>query len=155
MNSREALVALNMIPHVGPVRYRQLAEHFRDAPSILAASKTSLMRVQGISDVTAESIASWETSIDLAGELKRIEEFGCHIVTQEDENYPELLRQVYDPPLVLYVKGTLTTRDKNSVAVNREPMNETNRASLFIRIIRFLKSTRPMERSPSCLPCRG
>ena len=117
MNSREALVALNMIPHVGPVRYRQLAEHFRDAPSILAASKTSLMRVQGISDVTAESIASWETSIDLAGELKRIEEFGCHIVTQEDENYPELLRQVYDPPLVLYVKGTLTTRDKNSVAI--------------------------------------
>ena len=93
MNSREALVALNMIPHVGPVRFRQLAEYFGDAPSILSASKSSLMRVQGISEVTAESIASWESSIDLASELKWNEEFGCGMVIQEDEKYPELLRQ--------------------------------------------------------------
>jgi DNA processing protein len=38
-------------------------------------------------------------------------------VTQEDENYPELLREIYDPPMVLYVKGTLSPRDKNGVAL--------------------------------------
>src|SRR5690606_35804220 len=57
------------------------------------------------------------TSIDLGAELKRVEDFGCQIVTQEDECYPDLLRQIYDPPIVLYVKGTLTPKDKNSVAI--------------------------------------
>jgi DNA processing protein len=117
MNSREALVALNMIPHVGPVRYRQLLDSFGDPMSILTASKDKLLRVNSVSEVTAESIATWESGIDLSGELKRIKEFGCQIVVQEDENYPELLRQIYDPPLLLYVKGTLAPKDKNSVAI--------------------------------------
>jgi DNA processing protein len=117
MDSREALVALNMIDHVGPVRVRQLLEHFGDAPAILAASKQALMRVRGIGEETAECITNWEKSIDLAGELKRISEYGCHVLTQSDDEYPELLRQIYDPPFVLYVKGRLSTKDKNGVAL--------------------------------------
>src|SRR5262245_53247138 len=100
MESREALVALNMIENVRPVRVRQLIEHFGDAPAILSASRQQLLQVQGIGAETADSIASWEKSIELAGELKRIEEFGCRIVTQADAEYPELLRQIYDPPVV-------------------------------------------------------
>ena len=117
MDSREALVALNMIEHVGPVRARLLLEHFGDAPEILRAPKSGLLRVRNIGEETAEAIANWEKSIDLAGELKRISEFGCHVLIQSDENYPESLRQIYDPPLVLYVKGALTAKDKNAVAM--------------------------------------
>src|SRR6266511_1402375 len=117
MESKEALVALNMIEHVGPIRVRQLLEHFGDAPSVLRASKQQLVRVQGIGDETAEAIAHWEKSVDLSGELRRIQEFDCHILTQPDDDYPELLRQIYDPPIVLYVKGRLTARDKNSTAM--------------------------------------
>src|SRR5260221_12744876 len=98
MDSREALVALNMIEHVGPVRVRQLLEHFGEAPAILQASKAQLLRVHGIGEETAEAIAGWETGIDLAGELKRVSDFGCHVLIQSDENNPELLRQIYDPP---------------------------------------------------------
>ena len=117
MDSGEALVALNMLEHVGPVRLRQLLEQFGDPPAILAASKSKLLQVQGIGEEVAESIANWEKNIDLAGELKRVSDYGCHIVSQQDENYPELLRQIYDPPIVLYVKGTLLPRDKNAVAI--------------------------------------
>src|SRR5664279_3955225 len=117
MDSREALIALNLIEGVGPVRARSLLEHFGDAPPILAASKSQLLRVRNIGDETAEAIANWEKTIDLAGELKRISDFGCHILIQSDENYPASLREIYDPPLVLYVKGDLTAKDKNSVAM--------------------------------------
>src|SRR2546423_126613 len=117
MDSREALVALNMVEHVGPVRVRQLLEHFGEAPAILKASKAQLLRVQGIGQETAEAIAGWERALDLEAELKRIKEFGCHILIQGDEDYPELLRQIYDPPIVLYVKGRLNARDKNAVAI--------------------------------------
>src|SRR5215813_1241062 len=117
MDSREALVALNMIDGVGPIRVRQLLERFGDAAAILGASRQQLMQVHGIGGETAEAIASWEKTIDLGAELKRIAEFGCRIVIQADPEYPELLRQIYDPPVVLYVKGELLANDKNSVAL--------------------------------------
>ncbi len=117
MDAREALVALNLVEHVGPVRVRQLLEHFGEAPAILGASRAQLLQVKGIGEETAEAIAQWEKTADLAAELKRISDFGCRIVIQDDSEYPELLRQIYDPPIVLYVKGELQSKDKNSVAM--------------------------------------
>ena len=117
MDSREAFVALNMIEHVGPVRARTLLEHFGDAPKILSAPKSALLRVRNIGEETAEAITGWEKSVDLAGELKRIADFGCHILIASDDNYPASLREIYDPPLVLYVQGELSAKDKNAVAM--------------------------------------
>jgi DNA processing protein len=117
MDPREAFVALNLIEHVGPVRARQLLNHFGDPVAILGASRSQLLQVSGIGAETADAIAGWEKSIDLGVELKRITEFGCRIVTQADTEYPELLRQIYDPPIVLYVRGQLLPKDKNAVAM--------------------------------------
>lgn len=117
MDSREAIVALNMVDGVGPVRLRQLLDHFGEAEAILKASRAQLERVHGIGPELADSIATWEQKVDLAGELKRIEQYGCKIVIQSDPNYPELLKQIYDPPGVLYVKGELLEKDKNGVAL--------------------------------------
>lgn len=117
MDSREAHVALNLIEGVGPIRVRQLLEHFGEAPVILSASKAQLLQVRGIGEDTAEAISKWEQSIDLTGELKRITDFGCRIVIQSDEEYPASLREIYDPPIALYVKGALTAKDKNAVAM--------------------------------------
>jgi DNA processing protein len=117
MDAHEAMVALNMIGHVGPVRARQLLEHFGEPTAILRAPKSQLLRAQNIGEETAESIANWEKTVDLGAEVKRIAEFGCQIVIQSDPEYPELLRQIYDPPMVLYVKGNLLPKDKNAVAM--------------------------------------
>ncbi len=117
MDSKEALVALNMVEHVGPVRVRQLLEHFGDAPSILRASRHQLLHVRGIGEDTADAIAGWEKTVHLEGELKRIRESGCRVLAQTDDDYPELLRQIYDPPIILYVKGQLTGKDKNAMAM--------------------------------------
>ena len=117
MDSREALVALNMVEHVGPIRVRQLLEHFGEASAILKASKHQLLHVRSIGEETAQAISNWEKDVDLASELKRIADFGCEIITQADQEYPELLRQIYDPPIDLYVKGKLLPKDKNSVAM--------------------------------------
>ncbi len=117
MDSREALIALNLIEGVGPVRVRQLLEHFGEAPAILKASRSQLQQVRGIGDETAEAIAGWEKSIDLAGELKRVADFGCQVVIQSDNEYPASLREIYDPPVVLYAKGALSAKDKSAVAM--------------------------------------
>ena len=67
MDSREALVALNLIEGVGSVRTRSLLEHFGEAPAILSASKSQLLHVRNIGEETAEAIVNWEKSVDLAG----------------------------------------------------------------------------------------
>lgn len=117
MEVREALIALNLVDHVGPVRLRQLLEHFADPPAILRAPASQLARVPGIGEETAHAIAHWETTVDLAAELRRIDEFGCHVLIPDDPAYPALLRQIYDPPIVLYVRGGLLERDRNAVAM--------------------------------------
>jgi DNA processing protein len=117
MVSKEALIALNMIDHVGPVRLRQLLDHFGDAPSILRASRQQLLGARGIGEETATAISSWEKTVNLAAELKRITDYGCHVLTQEDADYPPSLREIYDPPIVLYLKGRLSDRDRNAVAL--------------------------------------
>ena len=71
----------------------------------LAASRQQLQHVHGIGEEVAEEITSWEKDIDLAGEMKRIEELHCTILTQDDEQYPPTLKEIYEPPIVLYVKG--------------------------------------------------
>ena len=119
MDSREALIALNMIEGVGPVRTRSLLEHFGEAPKILAASAARIMQVRSIGEETAARIAAWEKNVDLAGELQRIQDFGCHVLIGSDDRYPASLREIYDPPVVLYVKGELTKRDKNGITVFR------------------------------------
>ncbi|MDB6027685.1 MAG: hypothetical protein JWM68_3908 [Verrucomicrobiales bacterium] len=117
MDEREALIALNMVEHVGPIRVRQLLEQFGEAPAILKASKSQLLQVRGIGEEVAESIRTWEKQVDLKAELERIQQFGCHVIIQSDESYPELLKEIYDPPFVLYVKGQLLPKDKNPVAM--------------------------------------
>lgn len=117
VDARETFVALNLIDGIGPVRARQFLEHFAEPGDILKAGVSQLQRVQGIGPETAAAIAGWEKSIDLKGELANIEKYGCQIVIPTDDAYPEHLKQIYDPPIVLYVKGTLLAKDKNAVAI--------------------------------------
>jgi DNA processing protein len=117
MTSREAYIALNMVDGVGPVRVRALRDRFGEAQAILAASKAELMQVEGVGEEVARSITSWREKVDLDAELQRIEKSGVRVVCRDDPEYPKLLREIYDPPLVLYVKGTLTERDALAIAV--------------------------------------
>ena len=117
MDTREALVVLNLLEGIGPVRVRQLLECFGDAAKVLQANRSALVRVKGIGDDLAGTIVNWQSATDLAGELKRTEDFGVRLVFQNDDEYPELLREIYDPPIVLYVKGRMLPEDKNSIAM--------------------------------------
>ena len=91
MTPREALVVLNLLEGIGPIRTRQLLEFFGEATKVLLAPHPALRRVKVIGDDLASTIRQWETTTDLAGELERVKEFGARLVFQEDDDYPELL----------------------------------------------------------------
>ncbi len=117
MTSREAIIALNMLPKIGPVRVRRLLEVFGDPANILGAAKDRLMRVDGIGEETAKILHAWQDHTDPAAEIREATERGISIITQDDEDYPSPLREAYDPPLLLYVWGKLEARDKHAISV--------------------------------------
>jgi DNA processing protein len=117
MTPREAYIALNMVPNVGPVRVRALIEAFGEPQAILAARRDELLRVENIGAEVAQSIVNWRQHVDLDAELARIEKAGVQVVTREDAEYPKHLREIYDPPLALYVRGSLGEGDPHAVAI--------------------------------------
>ncbi len=117
MTHTEALLAINMIPKVGPVRLRKLLKVFGNPPSILQAPAHRLATVPGIGPDIARQIAEWEGHVDLPAELNRMRDAGVHALTAESKLYPSLLRTIHDPPIVLYVWGELLERDRQSIGV--------------------------------------
>ena len=117
MNSKEAYLALHLLDHVGPVRLRRLLEVFGRPEAILAASMSQLRQVHGLGEETARSICDWENRVDLVGELQRIQQHPCQWITLEDANYPQALREIYDPPAVLYVQGSIEPCDHLGLAM--------------------------------------
>ena len=117
MTHLEACVALNMIPQMGPVRLRRLLDAFGSAEKILLARPDQLAAVNGITRPLSENIARWQDHADPAAELKKAADLGAHIITAQDDEYPPALREIHDPPMVLYVRGEITERDRHAVAV--------------------------------------
>ena len=117
MTGTEACIALNMVPNLGPVRLRKLLEVFETPERILLARAAELKTVDGIGKEIAECIATWESHVDLPAELRRIADFGARVVTRESPDYPRDLCEIHNPPIVLYVWGTLTARDHRAVSV--------------------------------------
>ena len=117
MTGTEACIALNMVPNLGPVRLRKLLEVFETPERVLLARASELKTVDGIGKEIAEGIATWESHVDLPAELRRIADFGAKVFTRDSPEYPRHLREIYNPPIVLYVWGTLTERDHRAVSV--------------------------------------
>jgi DNA processing protein len=99
-------LALALTPGLGPTRARKLVEHFGSAEQVLRASLTEL-EAAGLMAVSAQSLGTGK-SIELAHEeVARSQAGGVKIIALSDSNYPPRLREIYDPPLVLYVRGNV------------------------------------------------
>jgi DNA processing protein len=117
MTRKEAFIALNMVPHLGPVRLRRLLDAFESPEKVLAAKRDELKSIEGLTAPLIESLLSWESTVDLLQELRWAREFGADIMTLDDPEYPRLLREIHDPPTVLYVWGQLTGKDHQAIGV--------------------------------------
>src|SRR6266513_2491777 len=117
MNATEACIALNMLPTVGPVRLRKLLEVFREPQQVLVAKRSEHRNVEGIGNEVADQISTWESTVDLAAELKRVRDFGATVITQESPSYPRPLREIHAPPIVLYVWVERQERDHHAIGV--------------------------------------
>ncbi len=109
-------LALSLTPGIGAGRGRKLVERFGAIDRLFAASLTEL-EASGLPAAAAQSIASGKSLELAATEYDHVREAGATIISPEDAEFPTQLREIYDPPLVLYLLGNAEVINKRGIAV--------------------------------------
>jgi DNA processing protein len=111
-----AWVALNMAG-IGSGKLKNLLQFFGSPEGILGKSAGEMGKAEGIGEETAKRISGLADGKVARLELEKAEKTGVRVMTSADGDYPFLLSQIYDPPIVLYVKGKLLEQDRNAVGI--------------------------------------
>lgn len=97
-------LALRLIPGLGPRSACKLVERYRTPQAVFRASRSELEGL-GLSGSIAQSISSGCTFEDAVLQQERMLQAGAALVAFTDPRYPQKLREIYDPPPVLFVRG--------------------------------------------------
>ena len=109
-------VALNRVPRLGPARFRKLESYFGSLEDAWNAGPGDLKRA-GMDDRVVRDFQTVRTRTSPDTEMERLERAGAMPMTWHDHGYPGLLKEIPDPPPVLYVKGEMLPCDERAVAV--------------------------------------
>jgi len=112
----EEWLALSLTPGMGPTRARKIVDHFGSAEAVFRASLTEL-EATGIQAASAQAIATGKSGELAREEMARAAEQGIALVTYEDACYPPRLKEIYDPPLLLYVRGNSELLNQPGIAM--------------------------------------
>lgn len=116
MNNVVYLLALHSIDGLGPIRLKAILDYFKDPKLAWEASGQEFLKI-GIPKNTVELFLETRRKLEPETYARSIKDSGISWMTVFDENYPKLLKQIYDPPTVLYYKGEILPSDRKAVAV--------------------------------------
>ncbi len=114
--AKEYWIGFNLVKGIGAVRLRLLIEAFGDVKTAWQASPSAL-RNAGLSVKLVEALVQVRSSVDLESIWQRLENQGIGVITWQDKTYPRRLREIDQPPPVLYARGELLLEDEWAVAV--------------------------------------
>lgn len=106
-------IALNEINGIGPAHIQKLIAKFGSAEEVFKQNTKELMNY-GLAYLCAKSISDCSTLSRAETHIKKAQDQNIDIITINDEKYPELLKEIYSPPSVLYVKGNINALKRNS-----------------------------------------
>ncbi len=109
-------VGLSLVPGIGPARFRRLVEGLGSPEAAWMAGSVALAEA-GLDRRAVESLVATRSRVDLQREMGKLQQQGIQLLTLDDPDYPHRLRQIADPPPVLYLKGDLNAGDDLAVAI--------------------------------------
>ena len=116
VSSTASWLALVLTPGLGPTRARKLVEHFGGVQNIFKATLTEL-EAAGIPAAAAQSLGTGRSAELAQEEIARADSAGVHMIGLDEPAYPAQLKQIYDPPLVLYVRGSVEVISQAGIAL--------------------------------------
>ena len=113
----EGLLRLLNVPQIGPTRFRALIEAFKAPDAVFAASLPELCRVDGVSLAIAKQIRNADSGRFVEEQLARVKKSNCRAISYWDDEYPVNLKHIYDPPVILFMRGEFRPEDDAAIAV--------------------------------------
>jgi DNA processing protein len=110
-------VALHLIDNLGAQRIRQLLQGVEHPQLIFRLKRYELESIRGIGPKTADEIVTFDQWDEVDDILEKTHRTGAQIMTYWDDDYPKLLREIYDPPIMLWIKGDRSILDTAAVSV--------------------------------------
>jgi DNA processing protein len=118
-------VGFNNIPGIGRVRLTQLENYFGSLENAWKAPPGELKRA-GLDSAALRAIIQWRPRVSPEAEMEKLDRYGAKVLTCNDAGYPSRLKEIYDYPPVLYVRGSLLPEDEWCLAIVG-----TRRASVY------------------------
>lgn len=113
LTSLQAFLVLNALPNIGPITLNRLLTELGGDPwRVLCAERQQLEKVKGVGPVIAETLLNWRSLFDLAREEAKMATSQVDFVVTRDDPYPKLLREIHDPPIGLYRRGSYAPKDR-------------------------------------------
>lgn len=116
MDERKFWLGFSLVPGIGPKRLLVLTRAFGSLQAAWEASEARL-RDAGLDSETTGNLLRTRARLDLDAEMHKVERTNASLLTPEDNDYPALLKHLPDPPLALYIRGTLTPQDALALAI--------------------------------------
>ena len=115
--ARRAAVLLSLVSGIGPLTRRALLDRFGTAEDVFRAAPSDLRSVQGMGVKLTRAVVRAPRELDVDAELQRCHDCGLAVLLDTDDQYPRALREIHDPPGVLFARGELLARDTLSIAI--------------------------------------
>ena len=109
-------VGFNIIPGIGRVKLTQLENYFGNLENAWEAAPADLKHA-GLDSNSIRAITSWQPKLSLEAEMEKLDRYGVRVLTWHDPDYPSRLKEIYDYPPILYVRGSLLPEDEWCLAV--------------------------------------
>lgn len=109
--------AFNLISFLGPLRQRKIFQHFGSPSRAWKASVGEFFQIEGFTQSFSEQIARARDKINPVESWEELVKKDISILTIEDPDYPELLKEIYDPPLLIYYQGDVGALNTKSLAI--------------------------------------
>ncbi len=109
-------LALSLTPGLGPTKARKVVQHFGSSAAVFRASLTEL-EATGIKAVSAQSLATGKSAELAREELARAADAGITVLSMDDVLYPRRLKEIYDPAVILYVRGNAELLNQPGIAM--------------------------------------
>ena len=110
-------LALSLVPGVGSILIKRLLDRFQTPEAVFRAPMKELLNIEGLGVKVAGEIQRGPLEKVVRRELSLLKEVGGKIITLKDDDYPKRLKDIYDPPALLYVRGELRSEDELAIAI--------------------------------------
>ena len=117
LNEKKYWIWLSLIKNLGSKRKLKLLEVYKNPEEIYKLSKDDLLSIEGFGQETVDNILNSKNPDLLNYHIKYMEENKIDVINICEENYPQILREIYDPPISLYINGNENIFNKKSIGI--------------------------------------